>query len=231
MTKETKAPMVEHCGATARAWGCWQMTASNHVMQCQMCPSWNLEIPATVVFWRPSEEIVCRHRRPLFSAALGLSIFSLTIDALHALYLGVMNKWCSIAIWLLISSGVYGASGSGEEHLRNSVLLMRHALMSCYGERRQEHPAQVLTRLNDLTPKMLGTKTAPKCKAKGAETWGLLLFLIAMLQKHAYVVGVAGARLHRAGSSLVRMVEIWDNSGRVLSPADREEHDTHNKLT
>jgi len=52
---------------------------------------------------------------------------------------------------------------------------------------------------------------------------GLLLFLIAMLHKHAHAVGVAGARLHRAASSLVRMVEIWENSGRVLSPADRQE--------
>ena len=103
--------------------------------------------------------------------------------------------------------------------------------MSWYGEHRQEHPAQVLTRLNDLTPNMLGPKTAPKCKTKAAETWGLFLFLIAMLQKHAYVVGAAGARLHRAGSSLVRMVEIWDHLGRVLSLDDRQEPDKHNKLT
>ena len=51
-----------------------------------------MDMPATIVFWRPSEETVCRHRHPLFSADLGLSIFSLTVDALHALYIGAMNK-------------------------------------------------------------------------------------------------------------------------------------------
>ena len=185
----------------------------------------DLEMPATVLFWRSSEESLCRHRHPLFCADIGLNVTSLTVDTLHALYLGVMNKWCSIVLWFRISKGVFGAMGPTEEQVRNSVLVMRHALMAWYGDYRQEHPSKVLTRLNDLTMKMLGTEDSPKCKTKGAETWGLLLFLIHSLNLHADLLGDDGSRLQRAGSALARLVEIWDTAGRLPSPSARQDSD------
>jgi len=49
-----------------------------------------LEVPATITFWRVSNESVARHRNPLFrdTAVTGLSLSSLTADLLHAFYLG-----------------------------------------------------------------------------------------------------------------------------------------------
>lgn len=182
-----------------------------------------LQMPATVTFWRPSEESICRHRNPLFCARIGLSVVSLTVDTLHALYLGVMNRWCAIVIWFLFSSGVFGANGAADENLRNSILLLRNTLTTWYGDDRRANPSRVLTRLNDLTVKMVGTSAEPKCKTKGAETFGMLLFLVDMLGRYATSLDAASRRLHRAGCALVRLVEIWDSCGRVMPPAARQE--------
>jgi len=189
----------------------------------------HLQMPATVTFWRPSEENICRHRNPLFCEAIGLSVVSLTVDVLHALYLGVMNRWCAIVIWFLFSSGIFGANGAADENIRNSILLLRNALMNWYGEERRANPSRVLTRLNDLTIKMVGTRAEPKCKTKGAETFAMLLFLVQLLGKYANRLSAAGRRLHRAGSALVRLVEIWDSCGRVMQPAARQELAIPNK--
>ena len=56
-----------------------------------------LPVGKTVVFWRMGMESMVKHRNPLWDPALGLSIISLSVDVLHAVYLGIMNTWCSLA--------------------------------------------------------------------------------------------------------------------------------------
>ena len=86
------------------------------------------------------------------------------------------------------------------------------------------HPGRpALTRLNDLTAKMVGTRAEPKCKTKGAETYAMVLFLVSACRAHASLVGAAGHRLERAGSALLRLVDIWDNCGRIIPAAARQE--------
>ena len=53
---------------------------------------------------------------------------------------------------------------------------------------------------------MLGTRRGPSCKTKGAETWGLALFLIDELWKRRESVGGAGCRCLRAGDALEHLI-------------------------
>jgi hypothetical protein len=179
--------------------------------------------PARVVFWRCCEESISRHRNPLFDPELGISISSLAVDTLHCVYLGVLNTWCYIVLWFILSSGLYGNVGGADETLQVSVLAFRHRLLGWYKDRHQECPQEVLTRVSDFTAKMLGTRSAPKCKTKGAETWGLCLFLLDELRLHLHRLGERGARLLLAGEALHRVIKIWDEHGCNISEAGRED--------
>ena len=174
----------------------------------------DLELPATVTFWRCSEETLARHRNPLFHDSTGLTPKqNVTIDLLHTLNLGVMKVWCGIAIWLLLQGGVYASVGTAEERTQSGLLAMRHALMAWYKKRRAEKGAPRLTEVSDLTINMIGSPTGPTCKTKGAETYGMLLFLVQALHLHRERLGQHGTRLHRAGSALCDLVDLWAGSG------------------
>ena len=163
-----------------------------------------------VVFWRTSEETLCRHRNPLFTAELGLlPSVCLTIDTMHCLYLGVFKKWCSVAIWALLRSGCYANVGAAEENLTTSVIVLRRLLMQWYEARHRARPSEGLTRLHDLTVKMCGTAAKPDIKVKAAECWGLLLFLVEELARLAARLGPDGVALQEAGACLVQLVEAW----------------------
>ena len=140
-------------------------------------------LPLSVVFWRPSAETSAKHRNPLFVEHLGTGPRDLiTVDILHALFLGPMNLFVKIALWNILESGVYGSMGDQQERLANSILALRNALMNFYKRHDRENKGATLTRCSDLTPKMLGTPADQKCKTKGAETWGILLFVISELK-------------------------------------------------
>jgi hypothetical protein len=175
-------------------------------------------LPADVIFWRPSLESLARHRNPLFCNLLGMSPKrSLTIDALHALYLGVMKSWCVAALWYILLSGMYGAIGTAEENLAAALLGLRHDLMQWYKDSSGEFP--YLTRLSDLTAKMIGKPLARRCKTKGAETWGFMLFLISVLTRSSAFFGAGGAAYLTAGRHLKRVVDIWHEHGTNVPPS------------
>ena len=168
--------------------------------------------PFNAVFWRTSAETLARHRCPLFCQELGLSPQrSLTVDLLHAAYLGVFKIWCRVALWFLILSGAFGNIGTVEETIQTAVLVLRHDLMEWYKARHRINPKEGLTRLSDLTVKMIGTRDDPKLNPKGAETWSLLLYLVDKLQTHRPHLGDDAGRYIRAGEALISMVQIWND--------------------
>ena len=188
----------------------------------------DLEIPedghVQIIFWRVSLETMARHRTPFLDAELGTDPSTcLIVDTLHALYLGVFQVWCRIAIWFLIESGIFGALGTHEEQHASTVLLLRHQLMAWYKARHAAMPTENLTRLTDLTVKMLGSRASPKLKLKGAETWGMMLFLVDRLGLFSARLGQTGRRLKAAGDALVHMVDIWKAHGRVLPSVAQED--------
>jgi hypothetical protein len=172
-------------------------------------------LPCNVMFWRRSDDSVARHRNPLFCPELGLTPNQcLTTDTLHAMYFGPMKSWCTAALWFIVLSGFYGVIGTVAENTAAALLAMRHDLMQWYKAVAVRFPN--LTRLSDLTSKMVGTRTQRKCKTKAAETWGLMLFLMSVLEQSLPFFGAEGAKYLSAGRHLKRVVDIWHEHGALI---------------
>ena len=117
----------------------------------------SLTTPCKVVFWRRANESSWRHRNPIFGGgALPDPSRSLTVDTLHALYLGVMKVWCRECLWTFLRSGVYGHEATSDDKLEIAVLAFRHRLMAWYKRRSSTHPQEQLTRIVDFSRKWLG---------------------------------------------------------------------------
>ena len=184
----------------------------------------NLALPAVITFWRKSLDTLTRHRNPLFCDATGLSPKrAMTIDTLHALYLGVLNTWAKTAVWYLLLSGIFGHLHYADENLRAAVLVLRNSLIAWYKQRRADHPHESLTEISDLTVKMVGSRQEPKLKTKGAETWAFSLFLIDQLRKLGHVTGPDHVRLLHAGECLQRMVQIWGAYSWTIPAVEQEQ--------
>jgi len=177
------------------------------------------EFPSDVLFWRPSRESSARHRNPLFSGETGLDpVDGVTVDPLHALYLGVMKDWCRYAIWTLIQSGMFGAIGGAEEQAERFVIILKFELSRFYWRRRREKPHEPLTEVGNITAKMLGTNDNRKLKTKAAETWGLLMFINDFLSNPTKLerAGPEGKRMVDAGGAMALIVHIMAQHGIVM---------------
>ena len=167
--------------------------------------------PFPVVFWYPGNETATRHRNPIFGTSSGLHpTRHLTIDPLHCLYLGVLQAYCSIVIWVMVMSGRLARATTRDEQVQNSLMVLMQRLQTFYTRRHARLPLEKLTRLHDLQPKMIGLLNDKKCKTKGAETYGLLLFLVEELERYG---GVASQpALLGAGRAIVGLLTLWATS-------------------
>jgi hypothetical protein len=174
----------------------------------------SLALGTIVTFWRNADDTLTRHRNPLFCAETGLSPKrNMTVDSLHCLYLGVMNAYVKLAIWLFIDAGVLGGLGTKEERVQSNVITLRHLLTSWYKVRRQG--GENLTEISDLTVGMVSGARV----AKGAETWGLVLFFIHLLRRYVNHLGVRAHALLEAGECLEGIVVSLRGHGWVVPAA------------
>eukprot|EP00969_Alexandrium_andersonii_P010430 454436-Alexandrium_andersonii.AAC.1 len=95
-------------------------------------------------------------------------------------------EFCRRAISMCFASNVFQipTSKTEDERFQISVMQLRAELFGWYRGRRKSHPNAPLTELQDLTTGMLGSINDPTCKTKGAETKGLLIFMVEFLHKH-----------------------------------------------
>ena len=71
--------------------------------------------PFPVVFWRSANDTLTRHRNVLFDARVGITVpDTLTVDTLHAHYLGNLNVYCRHTARTILTSGVYVEVGTLE---------------------------------------------------------------------------------------------------------------------
>ena len=91
------------------------------------------------------------------------------------------------------------------------------ARASRYDDWSKAHPGKALSRLRDRRVSMLGTEDNPRLKAKAAETWGILLLVEAMLQKHIANLGEDGPPLLEAAKCLDNLVKTMATNGVNLS--------------
>jgi hypothetical protein len=128
---------------------------------------------------------------------------------LHAVYLGVILVFCRHVVWQFLTNGIFGRIGTVEESICIAIARLRFDLTRWYVARRASHPLEKLTEVNDITRKMVGENSDRKLKVKGAEAWGMLLFVCDMLSAHLpRMPPESGARGHlEAGRSLVGFVQ------------------------
>lgn len=180
--------------------------------------------PAPLLFWRPSLQSDARHRCPLFDDALGTTpVDHLTVDALHAVFLGVMNSFCKHLLLFLIQEGMWGQRGQADETEQRAMLIIRAELRAFYRRRHEQNPGERLTRISVFSKKTIGDPSVKKLNTKGAETWGFLLYLLDRLPHSLNNLGPQAAQLLQAGRALERVVRVWDESGPTLSPAQVQE--------
>ena len=77
------------------------------------------------------------------------------------------------------------------------------------------HPEENLTRLGDLTIKMLGAMDNPRLKTKAMDTYGVLLFW-SVFPRYRLRVGPEYEKLLEAGQLVLRYVEILKSSPVIL---------------
>ena len=176
------------------------------------------DFPLQLVFWRRSEETASRHRNPIFDGPAGVTVELLSVDTLHTLNLGVMKHYFKHLFWELVAVDAWGTLLAREdERVALSVLQLRARLVDWYRERARANPEENVTRLGDLTVKMLGRRDAPSLKTKAAETWGLVLFSQTLLAEHGGSLP-ARARWAAAGEALIAYMAICKGSPRNLPP-------------
>ena len=98
--------------------------------------------------------------------------------------------FCRLRVWILLCSGIWGDIGTDDENAQVGCVMFKAAIRRWYKIRHAENPQEKLTRIDDITPGMIGTRNAPTMKTKGAETWGLLLFLETMFRHYGAAVRV-----------------------------------------
>ena len=175
--------------------------------------------PILLTFWRPGEETLVHHRNPIWDPSLGITPDStLTVDSLHTLNLGLFQQWSKFTTWHLLESHIYSSQAATTEDEQVGIMNMRIAMDAFFKEHKKTNPNDKLTEPTDLTTKMFGSKSDPKVKLSGAETWAFLLFLVSAVQRHRARIPNS-ARLLEGGSLLIRMQRIVQIKANDLGPS------------
>ena len=110
-----------------------------------------------------------------------------------------------------------GKRSTIDETIIVATHIIRAELKSFYRRRRETHPTENLTRVKGLSKKRVGDNTAQTLRTKGAETYGFCIYLMERLSQDLPSSGENGRKYLRAGNALIRMVQIWRESGANLS--------------
>jgi len=196
-----------------------------------------LPLPATVLFWRPAMETVTRHRNPLFNRSTGVSPDTLKVDPLHCLYLGVFQVHIARVVWGLFDAdgwnvGALDGNWTEVERIQMSCIRMQASLHVWCQNRRRSHPEEVVTEVQEITPKMIGGRADQKFALKGGETKTFLLFIQDFLAQNALRVQNS-AHMLAAGAAFIRMIQLCKEAGRKFTDAEQKDqpmtHPSHSK--
>ena len=126
-----------------------------------------------LVFWDRSRETIARHRNPLFSRTLGLTIESLVADEMHTVFLGPMQDAVLAVFWRCIDANVYavGAPLAWDVQVQLTVGRLRRELFEWYRAERQQHPEKPLYELQDLDVRTIWVVGRSGAAREGRRDW------------------------------------------------------------
>ena len=160
--------------------------------------------PLEVAFWRSDKQAMTHHRNPIFRKDMGIGMKLFAVDIMHCLHLGAVQVYLALAVWCILSSNAFGFRLALSAEARNQMGVNRTYSDICKFYTTCAWP---ITRINDLTLKMLGTKSKPKCKLKAAVSEGMLRFIVFLLRKLDRAVS-RGRELLKAGEDLLRLLHL-----------------------
>jgi hypothetical protein len=140
----------------------------------------------------------------------------MTVDLMHALYLGVMLVFCREALWFMLLGGMWSTEGTIEERIAVSVVIIKQEIKTWYRRGHEERPEENLTRVR-FTRKSIGDKSEKALCLKAAQAWTFLLFLISVLESRHARLGSEGRRLLDAASALEGLVRIFEKAAQHLT--------------
>ena len=122
-----------------------------------------------------------------------------------------MQALVKFVVWLLLVAKLWGEHGSGEETFKVNLGALSAALHAWYGRRHRSYRQEGLARIHALTTEHLGDPAhgSRKPSTKGAETYGLLLFCIYVLEAHRGRLSAVAAPLVEACRCMARIVELF----------------------
>jgi hypothetical protein len=209
----------------------FNLLAGDRLEPCAACPDVGgfeeLALPATIVFWRPSQETVAKHRNPLFNAATGITTDLLTVDTLHCLYLGVLQVHCSRVVWSMVEADVWDTRSSGHTtapaRLQESCTRLQADLAQWCRKRLRTHPHERVTMVQEITPYILGASADDqKLGLKGGETKTMFLFLHELLLTCTKEVRMM-EHMVAASKALLRHVELLSEAPRTFAPSQAKD--------
>ena len=143
--------------------------------------------PATLIFWRRSNEGMTRHRNPVFGPETGVDPYMvLAIDGLHCCSLGVHQHYLGFLLWQLVAVNAWRVEGPMDVRLQQSIDLCREDLFAWYAS--EELEGRRHTKVQNFTKSMIGPQHAPILKLHGAETNGFLRFSLVLIAKFQVVL-------------------------------------------
>ena len=175
--------------------------------------------PLRVVFWSVIDSTLAYHRSPLWIERLGVTpTRCIALDLLHCFYLGPMHNWSKFVVWRFLQGGIWGNQQptAVEAHLA-AVAGLKAELKIFYAQHRNKG----LTKVTDLTVKMLGTASSPALKTKAMETYGICLWLVQMLRKYRRYFDDYAALLESGGLLLTFIHDLKRLPNRVAE-GDRQ---------
>ena len=179
------------------------------------------KLPLKVVVWRREYETRARHRNPIFDSSdrvkIGVRITSFAEDVLHTMHLGIMQVYILAVLWALFEIDVFQTwIGGMEERVLASAQILQGELFKWYVKRSKTFPNEKLTHINTLKASMFGSGPQGPLKTKAAETFGLLLFVLDLLEEHKDKLS-KGDILFECGKELLKVLQIMKSSGDVFT--------------
>ena len=115
----------------------------------------------------------------MINASLGITpTRSLTVDAVHRVFLGIIQNFCRHVVQEMLKGGALGEQRTVDETVASGILFCSSELRMGYVRKHAADPTERLTRIQRLSQMHLGTVAEPTCETKVAQSWGFFLFLV-----------------------------------------------------
>ena len=187
----------------------------------------NLQNPATCVFWRKSQESLVRHRNPMLRQDLGTDVASACAgDWLHTYSLGVLYKWNGFIVWRLVLGNCWGVATSNPKAQAKASLQKLSAEFFQW-IRSEERAGRQPTRIQKFKLGMIGKQKNPSMKLYGSQSNTFMKFTGVLLKRHEEslrrVCDIQKAkRAQRCLESWLHVAQLPENS-MVMHPAAAQE--------